>query len=243
MEQFWGAVRCSLLREGCVMFKTGNYDHDIHCQHQMRNDHSRLDRVDTIHLTMFPFSRLFRLQNVSIELQRADIAIVNAGHHGTIGMEDVIKFMASRAQQNVGTKRKVFWSQTTQPHFPGKDGSFDTRNISEDIDFNQVDPSLMMCAPLTNRSQQFPVNAAAAKFLKQIDVQHNIEVLHFHQFSAGRWDMHGNWGGKRDPATAVDVNASRFHWGMDCLHLVFSPLFYEPQFGLLYEALERPSRP
>jgi len=247
MEQFFGAVLCSLKREGCTIVEKGCFvekgcnNHHVFCP----SNSSTNQTLGEVNIKFVPrFGPRFLAgedDNLSSELHAADIAIVNQGHHGLTRMEEAMKLMANQADENLGTQRKVFWSQTSQPHFPSEDGSWSTETMPFDVDFNQVDPSLMMCSPLKNRSQEFGINAAADKLLKQVDVQHNIRALPFHQFSAGRWDMHGNWGGTAD--AVLDVGARSLHWTMDCLHLVYSPTFYAPYIGLLYEALEHSSRP
>lgn len=237
MLQLWEAARCSLYREGCTAEQAASYLHKVVCPSNSSTNKS----LEEVYLAMLPMShrRDGILDTVWAELHMADIAIVNQGHHGLSGVEDVMKLMAKKADEDSDTQRKVFWSQSSQPHFPGEDGSFQTRNTPADVDSNRVDPSLMMCEPLKNRSRQFSVNAEAEAVLRKVDPQSNIHVLHFHQFSAGRWDMHGNWGGTLDPATTVDVDTRRLHWAMDCLHFCYSPTFYAPYFGSLYEALER----
>lgn len=234
MMQFWEAARCSLYREGCTAVLTASTAKVI-CPSGSKQ------KPDKIDLVMVPMSHRQEavLDTVKSELRIADIAIVNQGHHGLGGVEDVIKLMANKANKDSGTQRKVFWSQSTQPHFPGEDGSFQTRSTPDDVDSNRLDPSFMMCGPLANMSRQFSVNADAETLLRQIDSKNNIHVLPFHQFSAGRWDLHGNWGGTLDPATTVDTDTRRLHWAMDCLHFCYSPTFYAPYFGSLFEALER----
>mmetsp|Transcript_73515 Transcript_73515/g.191888 ORF Transcript_73515/g.191888 Transcript_73515/m.191888 type:complete len:439 (-) Transcript_73515:53-1369(-) len=237
MEQFWGAAQCSLEKEDCTAVEAPPGHKRVSCPSRSGTGRA-FEEIDFIMLPMHRVEQV--LDNVTAELDRADIAIVNQGHHGPDHMDAVMKLMVEKAKKNVGTQRKVFWSQSTQPHFPGEDGSFKERVAPNDVDFNQVDPSLMLCGPFKNDSRQFSANADAEALLKQIDDKSNVRVLPFHQFSAGRWDMHGNWGGRRDEAgTKVDVDARRLHWQNDCLHFVYSPTFYAPYFGLLNEALER----
>lgn len=143
MLQLWEAARCSLYREGCTAEQAASYLHKVVCPSNSSTNKS----LEEVYLAMLPMShrRDGILDTVWAELHMADIAIVNQGHHGLSGVEDVMKLMAKKADEDSDTQRKVFWSQSSQPHFPGEDGSFQTRNTPADVDSNRVDPSLMMC--------------------------------------------------------------------------------------------------
>ena len=233
MEQLVDALECDLVESGCSLATKQRHATSGTGMYITRN--VSCPGVTTSSIAFFALGHWDMLAykgmtgaDVSAMLGDADMALLGFGHHGIDGHQRLLDVTLERSRSSHRGKFHAAWVEMTETHWP---------TVRSEFSKQMVDPSTppigFLCRPqLSNESYASPRATPQWAFAGA-----GFGIIRTSHISASRWDLHGDHITVDGADAYTPLNTSKCGAGRDCLHLAYSPLFYEPIIDNIVSAL------